>query len=60
VCRSGAGVKILLSVARALGTTLMIFDGWANAGVTGRIFLGFGLFFCIPWVVDIRCSKALD
>lgn len=53
MCRSGAGIEIPLSVARAVDTTLMIFDAWANVGVTGRV-------FCIPWVFDIVCSKALD
>jgi hypothetical protein len=59
VCRSGAGIKIPLSVARALGATLMIFDAWANVSVTDRVFLGLA-FLCIPWVVDIVCRKALD
>jgi hypothetical protein len=59
MCRSVDGIKIPLSVARTLGTTLMIFDAWGNVGVTGRVFWVLA-FFCIPWVVDIVCSQALD
>jgi hypothetical protein len=59
VCRTGDGINIPLSMARALGTTLIIFDAWANVGVSGRVFWVL-VFFCTPWVVDMVCSKALD